>query len=107
MHASHSGPRRSAGAGEDELREPAFPCLTYANVLLEQPTEGTWVVYLPQYGFDPLDRAARRTWEGLGCRVVAVEGLAASAMCGGSLRCCVKVLERSPGPQAPRGSAER
>jgi len=55
-------------------------------------------MYLPQYGFEAMDGEARWAWEEIGCQVVAVEGLATSAMYGGALRCCVKVLERSPSP---------
>lgn len=73
--------------------EPAYPCLTYNNVLIEtQRNERT--VYLPQYGWDTLDKTAERTWRKLGYRVVKVHGFAISAMYGGSLRCCAKVLRR-------------
>jgi len=71
-----------------------YPQLTYNNVLLEH-TDGQWVVYLPQYGWAELDQAARRAWQELGYEVRPVRGLTTSAMYGGSLRCCVKILSRS------------
>jgi len=77
----------------------AYPILTYNNVLLAD-TNGRRSVYLPRYGFDPLDRAAEQTWRSMGFEVHAIEGLAISAMYGGALRCTVKVLERS---SLPRG----
>lgn len=72
---------------------PGYPCLTYNNVLVEHES-GRRTVYLPQYGLGALDRAARAAWRRAGCRVVPIEGFAISAMYGGSLRCCVKVLDR-------------
>ncbi|MFH1730091.1 MAG: hypothetical protein ABIF82_00390 [Planctomycetota bacterium] len=41
-----------------------------------------------------MDKAAREAWAKIGCRAVGVKGLAISSMYGGSLRCCVKVLQR-------------
>lgn len=71
-----------------------YPQLTYNNVLLE--TEGTQrVAYLPRYGWPTLDDAGARVWKDLGFKVRPVEGLTGSAMYGGSLRCCVKVLARA------------
>jgi len=78
--------------------EPPYPCLTYNNVLLEATPEAR-VVYLPQYGWPAMDRAAADAWNNLGCRVVPVTRLTTSAMYGGSLRCCVKVLVRQQSDQ--------
>ncbi|MEX0886496.1 MAG: hypothetical protein WD009_08670 [Phycisphaeraceae bacterium] len=73
---------------------PGYPVLTYNNVLLER-TDQAGTVYLPVYGFDVLDRAAAQAWAEAGFEVRAVPGLTTSAMYGGALRCCVKVLRRS------------
>lgn len=70
-----------------------YPVLTYSNVLMETGAAAR-TVYLPQYGFRALDRAAARVWRDLGWRVEPVGGLTTSAMHRGSLRCCVKVLRR-------------
>ena len=92
---TRDGRSRDGGAppDPDEDFTPGYPCLTYNNVLLEaagrRPT-----VYLPQYGWPPLDDAACRAWAELGFDVHPIGGFAVSAMCGGSLRCCVKVLSR-------------
>ena len=83
----------SAGDQEEEWGAPKYPELTYNNVLLET-VEGRRIVYLPQYGWEALDSDARRVWQENGCEVHAVDGFAISAMYGGSLRCCVKVLGR-------------
>lgn len=72
---------------------PGYPTLTYNNVLLEQTAEGG-SVFLPRYGFGALDESARDVWTGLGFRVHPIDGLTVSAMYGGSLRCCIKVLVR-------------
>ena len=72
---------------------PGYPTLTYNNVLLERSSRED-VVYLPRYGLDVLDAKARRVWEELGFRVEPIDGLTVSAMYGGSLRCCIKVLSR-------------
>jgi len=69
---------------------PDYPTLTYNNVLLD----GTRNVYLPQYGFDVLDEAAKKVWRDLGWEAQSVGELTVSAMHHGSLRCCVKVLDR-------------
>ena len=76
-----------------EGKEIRFPILTYNNVLLETRNEQN-IVYLPQYGLNTLDQAAYTNWESLGYLVKPVEGFATSAMYGGSLRCCTKVLLR-------------
>ncbi len=73
---------------------PGYPLLTYNNVLMERGDDRR-IVYLPSYGFAALDEAAARSWGDAGWTVRVVEGLAISAMYGGSLRCCIKVLERS------------
>jgi hypothetical protein len=72
---------------------PGYPTLTYNNVLLDRGPEGA-TVFLPRYGLKVLDRRAEDAWIELGYRVVSVAGLTVSAMYGGSLRCCVKVLSR-------------
>ena len=72
---------------------PDYPCLTYNNALLEEEG-GRKTVYLPQYGWKKFDAAGQKTWEEMGYDVRPIPGFAVSAMYGGSLRCCVKVLER-------------
>lgn len=88
-HRAGSAP----GDTDDDFR-PEYPQLTYNNVLLEvagpRPT-----VYLPQYDWPALDDAAAKAWADLGFEVRPIKGFAISAMCGGSLRCCVKVLSRN------------
>ena len=88
----------SAPASGPADPKPGYPCLTYNNVLLETADDGP-VVYLPQYGWRSLDSAAGKAWETLGYAVRPVKGLTVSAMYGGSLRCCTKVLRR--GSEAP------
>lgn len=83
----------AARATPDALGD--YPFLTYNNVLLEK-RDGRCFVYLPRYGWPAMDEAAERAWKAAGAEVVGVAGLATSAMYGGSLRCCVKVLERKP-----------
>lgn len=73
--------------------QPGYPFLTYTNVLTEK-REDQPIVYLPQYGFGQLDEVARRTWHELGFQVKTVDGFATSAMYGGAMRCCTKVLLR-------------
>lgn len=75
------------------LTKAAYPMLTYNNVLVVDGG-GDASVYLPRYGLDRLDRTAAKDWEGIGFEVHPVDGLAVSAMYGGSLRCSVKVLQR-------------
>jgi hypothetical protein len=70
-----------------------YPQITYNNVLLDV-VENRQVVYLPQYGWPALDNAARKAWEKTGYEVVAIGDFSTSAMYGGALRCCVKVLQR-------------
>ena len=82
-----------ANKTEKPAFEPDYPTLTYNNVLLET-ADGKQTVYLPQYGWEALDEAARKAWIAMGYSVQPVPGLTISAMYGGSLRCCVKVLER-------------
>ena len=79
-------------AGDSNL-ERNFPFLTYNNVLIETRS-GQKIVYLPQYGLDILDQHAVNIWSGLGFTVIPVNGVTTSAMYGGSLRCCTKVLLR-------------
>lgn len=88
-------------SGDDELASERpfrevldYPVLTYNNVILE--TRGAQrVVYLPQYGFEAMDRAARELWQSLGYEVTPVAGFTTSALYGGALRCSVKVLARA------------
>lgn len=70
-----------------------YPQITYNNVLLEV-IENRQVVYLPQYGWPALDNAARKAWENVGYEIIAIGNFSTSAMYGGALRCCVKVLQR-------------
>jgi hypothetical protein len=71
-----------------------YPMLTYNNVLLESDNDRR-IVYLPGYGWPAMDRAAERTWQAMGYETRVIDGLTASAMYGGALRCSVKVLERN------------
>jgi len=83
--------QRPAGS---KTPEPGYPVLTYNNVLTESLSEGR-IVFLPQYGWEAVDRAGRDAWQKLGYKVVPVGNFAVSALYGGSLRCCVKVLRRN------------
>lgn len=87
-------------AGEDSMRA-GFPMLTYNNVLLEEE-DGRRTVYLPRYGWQAMDDAARAAWEALGFATRQIDGLETSAMYGGALRCAVKVLERAVEAQSTR-----
>jgi hypothetical protein len=78
---------------ESGKEKPNYPFITYNNVLLENQN-GTPVVYLPQYGCKTLDNAGASRWAELGFRVKTIPGFTTSAMYGGSLRCCTKVLSR-------------
>ena len=83
----------------DEDEEPAhpgpgYPVLTWNNALIESAEERQ-TVYLPEYGWPRLDRAAADAWRSAGYTVHPVPGLTVSAMYGGALRCNVKVLERA------------
>jgi hypothetical protein len=80
-----------------DLRTPTYPMLSYNNVLLER-LDGRDRVYVAEYGLEALDREARRAWEAAGFAVHAIPNVTTSAMYRGSVRCCVKVLER----EAPR-----
>jgi tetratricopeptide (TPR) repeat protein len=84
VHAASTGESPRRGQSAD------YPTLTYNNVLLE----GTRRVYLPQYGFDVLDKAAKKAWRDLGWEIQPIGALTVSAMHQGSVRCCVKVLDR-------------
>ncbi|NNC87328.1 MAG: hypothetical protein HKN82_02580, partial [Akkermansiaceae bacterium] len=84
-------PAPDAPDGEVPLPGPRFPTLTYNNVILS----GRDTVFLARYGLGPLDEAAAGAWRAAGYEVRPVEAMTTSAMYGGSLRCCVKVLERS------------
>lgn len=71
-----------------------YPEITYTNVLQESTPENRRV-YLPLYGWAVFDQTAAGVWEKAGFQVIGVDGFTISAMYGGSLRCCTKVLERS------------
>ena len=71
-----------------------YPFVSYSNVLVEV-RQNQPVVYLPQYGFAKLDKAAIQTWDALGFKVKPVPGFSTSSMYGGGLRCCTKVLLRN------------
>jgi len=73
--------------------DPQYPFLSYSNVLTET-RQNQEFVYLPQYGFECLDEKAQQVWESLGFQVKPVPGFSTSAMYGGGLRCCTKVLLR-------------
>jgi N-dimethylarginine dimethylaminohydrolase len=94
-----AAPPAANDASESERdSRPVYPCLTYNNVLLERIADER-TVWLPQYGWPALDDAAVEAWTGVGYQVIPVEGFSTSAMYGGSLRCCVKVLKRA-GPSS-------
>ena len=78
---------------EWEGESSQYPFLSYNNVLTELRDDQA-IVYLPQYGFEAIDRAARDSWEQLGFDVQTIGGFSTSAMYGGALRCCTKVLLR-------------
>lgn len=80
----------SAGIKREKI---GFPYLTYNNVLIEN-ISGEKIVYLPQYGWETFDSLAVKCWQDAGFIVRPVSGFATSSMYGGSLRCCVKVLNR-------------
>jgi hypothetical protein len=86
-------PDLTAKFSESGKEKPNYPFITYNNVLLENQN-GTHVVYLPQYGCQTLDKAGASRWAELGFRVKTIPGFTTSAMYGGSLRCCTKVLSR-------------
>ncbi len=77
----------------EEQSGPAFPFMSYNNVLTESVANLS-IVYLPQYGIAELDAAAIQCWETNGFEVRPIEGFQTSAMHGGALRCCTKVLLR-------------
>ena len=99
--ATDAGDTDTKRPNDSQTPGPGYPQLTYNNVLLESAA-GERTVYLPQYGWEALDAAAREAWQAAGWRVVPVHGLEISAMYGGSLRCCVKVLERTAEPRETR-----
>ncbi len=88
-----AAPAESLARGESIPGQPGYPQITYNNVLIEN-LENSARVYLPEYGWPALDRAAAKTWQDLGYEVVGVPGFTTSAMYGGALRCSVKVLAR-------------
>jgi hypothetical protein len=83
-----------APAGPEVLKV-RYPEMTYTNVLQETSGEGRFV-YLPQYGWPIFDQTAREVWQKAGYQIIPIEGFAISAMYGGTMRCCTKILDRSP-----------
>ena len=79
--------------GDNRPLQAGYPMLTYNNVLLAEDA-GAKRVYLPRYGWAPMDAAATQVWEALGFATRAIDGFTISAMYGGALRCSVKVLAR-------------
>lgn len=90
---SEGGNRDGSLVAMEQVVERNYPFLTYNNVLTETRS-GQKIVYLPQYGLAILDQQACEVWSRLGFKVVPVYGVTTSAMYGGSLRCCTKVLLR-------------
>ena len=86
-------PDLSLHLNEAGKEKPNYPFITYNNVLVENKN-GRPIVYLPQYGFPVLDAAGAQGWKRLGFDVKRIAGFSTSAMYGGSLRCCTKVLLR-------------
>jgi hypothetical protein len=86
-------PNQSPESETDENPILAFPFMSYNNVLTETVANRS-IVYLPQYGIAELDSAAIQCWEENGFEVRPIQGFQTSAMHGGALRCCTKVLLR-------------
>lgn len=86
-------PNQSPESATGENPILAFPFMSYNNVLTETVANRS-IVYLPQYGIAELDSAATQYWEGNGFTVRPIKGFQTSAMHGGALRCCTKVLLR-------------
>lgn len=87
-------PDQNPSPHEELSNRPGYPFLTYNNVLIQQD-QGVRTVFLPQYGLARLDATAVAVWEELGFFVVPIDGFATSAMYGGGMRCCTKVLLRN------------
>ena len=87
-------PDQALQGGPPGGRKPQYPLLSYVNVLTESRRNQP-IVYLPQFGFRTLYDAAQRVWRELGYKVKPVAGFATSAMYGGAMRCCTKVLLRN------------
>lgn len=81
-------------ASQEDRRNLTYPFLTYNNVLIEN-RENQSIVYLPQYGFAALDEIAAQSWRKLGFQVKQIQGFSTSAIYGGGMRCCTKVLLRN------------
>ena len=86
-------PNQNQSVDKQGGRLPQYPFLSYGNVLTES-RRNQEIVYLPQYGFRKLDNAAQRIWQRMGFQVKPVAGFSTSAMYGGAMRCCTKVLLR-------------
>ena len=89
-----------AQAGCKVVRVPTIPAadgrsyLTYVNCLIDQQG-GRRIVYLPFYrGAGPLNAAARKIWENLGCEIRPVDCTTTYRQFG-CLHCLVNVLKRS------------
>jgi len=87
------GGPESRGDTDDSEIVASYPMLSYNNVLLEDLEDGK-MAYIPKYGWDKIDGAAKTAWENAGYKTQAIDGLTVSAMYGGALRCSVKVLRR-------------
>jgi len=88
-------------AGMDVYRIPVVPgkdgrtYLTYVNAILDE-RDGQRTVYMPVYNLAPsLNSAATAVWERLGYAVRPVD-CSTTYRHGGSLRCLVNVLRRTP-----------
>ncbi|MGY8749055.1 MAG: hypothetical protein ACKVHR_13495 [Pirellulales bacterium] len=86
-------PNQSPESETDKNPILAFPFMPYNNVLTETVANRS-IIYLPQYGIAELDSAAIQCWKENGFDVRPIEGFQTSAMHGGALRCCTKVLLR-------------
>jgi hypothetical protein len=92
--------KRAEEAGYTVTRVPVVPgtngrtYLTYLNVIIDEPSPGQRVVYMPVFNHVPeLNAAAAQVWESVGYTVVPVD-CTNCYVHGGSLRCLVSVLDR-------------
>jgi len=81
----------------------SLPYFTYNNCLQEryQDAGGREIckVYLPTYGVEPLDAAARKVYENLGYQVVPLK-MAAISLLEGAIRCSAYPVRRTDVPAA-------
>jgi hypothetical protein len=88
-----------AAAGLRVVRVPLVPTTTpfvyvsYNNVLVDDRADGRHV-FLPKFGVEALDAAARAVWEAQGFTVHAVD-VAKLYLGGGALRCVAGVVRRT------------